>query len=428
MRNRVTFLARALLDLELIVLVAALALTIALPRLLLPAIVLALLFWPLRLLAAEQWWRATPVDWALLPLLVALPLSLWASADWSLSLPHVYRLVLGVLALYAAAHWLTSAQRARLLVLLLSGLGAGLALLTPLVVGPNAGQLSAPLAAITSRLPALVTDTVNANIMAGTLLLLFPLPAALLLVDNRATAWPVKLGYALAAIATGGMLLLLASRGALLGLAVVLITLLCVRWRTLVWAVPPLALVTIAAVLLLNPSTALDALMGGSGINSLSGRVEIWSRALYVLGSFPLSGTGMGLFGPVTDTFYPFFLAGPGEIFHAHNLLLQVALDLGIFGLVGWLAALGVVLMLAWRLGTGRVHTAPVWVALGGGVLAGMLGMLTHGLLDAALWSARAAALMWLVWGVALAGWLNAPRIDRVSPSVDKEKPEPHHT
>ena len=40
-------------------------------------------------------------------------------------------------------------------------------------------------------------------------------------------------------------------------------------------------------------------------------RLEIWSRAIYMLQDFPFTGIGMGAFRQVANLLYPFFLAGP---------------------------------------------------------------------------------------------------------------------
>ena len=70
-------------------------------------------------------------------------------------------------------------------------------------------------------------------------------------------------------------------------------------------------------------------------LGSLEGRIEVWSRAISMIQDFLFTGIGRGSFGPLADTLYPFFLAAPGTGPHAHNLFLQVAVDLGILGLGG---------------------------------------------------------------------------------------------
>ena len=110
-------------------------------------------------------------------------------------------------------------------------------------------------------------------------------------------------------------------------------------------------------------------LAGGAGINSLEGRREIWSRAIYGLEDFPLTGMGMNSFRRVVHILYPLFLIAPTvDIAHAHNQWLQTGLDLGLPGLIATLALwLGTVHIL-WRqlrpvAGTPRAGHRSAWGA-----------------------------------------------------------------
>lgn len=106
---------------------------------------------------------------------------------------------------------------------------------------------------------------------------------------------------------------------------------------------------------LLFDAATTDATFGG-----LEQRVEIWSRAIYMVQDFSFTGVGMGAsFGRVADLLYPFFLAPPGQIPHAHNLYLQVAVDLGIPGRPAWLAVLFTVMVAAWQVYRFRAASCP---------------------------------------------------------------------
>jgi putative inorganic carbon (hco3(-)) transporter len=73
----------------------------------------------------------------------------------------------------------------------------------------------------------------------------------------------------------------------------------------------------------------------------------------FIIQDFPFTGMGMNVFRKVVPVLYPLFLIGPDiDIGHAHNEFLQAALDLGIPGLIAFLALyIGVFWMLAdvWR-------------------------------------------------------------------------------
>lgn len=77
-------------------------------------------------------------------------------------------------------------------------------------------------------------------------------------------------------------------------------------------------------------------------MNTLSGRIEIWSRAIYAIQDFAFTGMGMNTFRTIVNVLYPLQIISADvqvkDIGHAHNLFLQTALDLGIPGLIGFIA------------------------------------------------------------------------------------------
>jgi putative inorganic carbon (HCO3(-)) transporter len=128
---------------------------------------------------------------------------------------------------------------------------------------------------------------------------------------------------------------------------------------------------------------------------------------------FPFTGVGMGTFTAVADRLYPFFLYAPGTVEHAHNLFLQVAVDLGLPGLVAWLAILlGLGYSAGWlvKISSGDAHVLPGrslamtgrWrLGLAAGLLAALVALVVHGLTDAVTWGmVRPAPLVWLLWGL----------------------------
>jgi O-antigen ligase len=111
------------------------------------------------------------------------------------------------------------------------------------------------------------------------------------------------------------------------------------------------ALVSLAVVLRLllfskGATNPANWLFGGAlgtdptfSLNSLQGRLELWSRAIYGIQDFPFTGMGMNTFRKLVHMRYPLFLTSPNvDIAHAHNEFLQAALDLGIPGLIAFIA------------------------------------------------------------------------------------------
>ena len=149
--------------------------------------------------------------------------------------------------------------------------------------------------------------------------------------------------------------------------------------------------------------------VGSSGlIGGMQERFDIWYRALYMIREFPFTGTGMGSFGQVGDAFYPFFLYEPGSIPHAHNLFLQIGVDLGIPGFLGWMWVFGSVIAVSWKLYQfGLTHNERLAAGLGAGFLCSQLALTVHGLTDAVTWGmVRPAPLVWAIWGFAVVSWM----------------------
>ena len=79
----------------------------------------------------------------------------------------------------------------------------------------------------------------------------------------------------------------------------------------------------------------------------LTGRPEIWRRSLHAVADFTWTGVGVGSFREVVPALY--YPAGSGDLEHAHSLVLQTALDLGVGGLLAMAAIVWLALRRAGR-------------------------------------------------------------------------------
>ena len=383
------------------------------------------LLWLVRWLGHGRLTVCTPVDWPTCLLLLSVPVTFWATTDVAVTFVAVSRLVAGLALAYGLANWARSQARVSLLALGMAGMGLGLALFALFSV-TRPSETEAPFlpGEAYEQVPILVSDTVNPNMMAGALLMALPFPLAMLFLASPDALPPVSgavppiVGWALdgrwfrriwfgvAALMTAAVLVLTQSRGGWIAGGVAIGVLLARRRWGLWWLIPILLLGLGLAVWLGGPWALLDAVPRGGGLSSWEERVEIWSRAVYMVQDYPFSGIGAGTFGRVADTLYPFFLLGPDRgVTHAHNLLLQVAVDLGIPGLVAYAAIL---LLATWsaldsarryRQAGNRGLEALAWAGL-----ASLVGMLGHGMVDATTWIVgRGAFFPWAVMGTILA-------------------------
>lgn len=200
------------------------------------------------------------------------------------------------------------------------------------------------------------------NELAGVALLLLPPAVLAAMAPRRALSPGLRAAGAVAALTLATVLLASGSRGGLLVAAVTLPASLALdgrRSRGWAMAAAGALLVGLLVVLLFAPVTVGRFLTDGTpqGLEPrvlLSGRPEIWRRALFAIADFPILGLGLGSFGEAAAVLYPPRDGAPGAVEDAHQLALQTTLDLGLPGLLAVLALLVVAVrraLGAWRRG-----------------------------------------------------------------------------
>jgi putative inorganic carbon (HCO3(-)) transporter len=373
----------------------------------------------------------TPADWPLLALVLLLPVGLWASADRAVTLERTYAFFAA-----AAVFWITAAQaeqpwlRYTGWALLLAGLAMALAVIaaTPLSGGVMAlGPVSSISQAMRILLPFLQPDRFNPN-LSGQLLGVFLAPAAafaLLGAGGAPGRRMLRVAAAALSLLLALLLLLTQSRGAVLGVAValaVMTTLANRRWL-LVWI--PLGLALLAAVMMLGGGVLPPLLNAGSGaMATVQGRQELWSRALFVMQDFPFTGVGLGMPEQVINLLYPLFLVGPDtQWLHVHNTYLQIGSEMGIPGLIAFVALLFAIGAALTRQAASRIRPAPWRTTLALGLLGSLIVFAVHGLVDAPLASPKLTVLFFGLLGL-MAAVSSEPAQGGPSGVLRKDRPE----
>jgi putative inorganic carbon (hco3(-)) transporter len=330
-----------------------------------------------------------------------LPINVWAAVNREQALRSAGYLLLGMAYYLALTHWPLTRRRPALVAWLLIAVGTLFALLGPRLVELQAGarDLYAPFGLPATLHLARFGEAVNPNILAGALLLLFSLPC-MLAIDSRWTTrlWP-RIGVGLLLLCMVVVIDSTQSRGAELAIVFVVALLLALRWPQLIFGMLFLLVLGIGAVVWVGPHQFLEMLFISAATPGLDQRIEIWSRAWYALYDFVFTGIGIGSFEFVIPRLYPYFLISPAEtIPHAHNLYLQIGLDLGVPGLIAYGALwINLWVMLVTLL---RRREDPFSWCIAAGAFGSLVGMLLHGLVDAVTWGNKLAFLPWWLYAL----------------------------
>lgn len=424
-RSRVRLVAEWLVRTELLwlALLAPFLLTPTPERL--PVLLGIPVLWIARRVACGHFVPRTPLDWPLALLMLMLLVSIFVTPDLAFSLDKITNLLLGLAVYYALVAWSATPGRVRWAVLLYSLIGAAVAVVG--LLGTGWANKLPLLTSITSHLPSVLKglsrapEGFNPNVTAGALLWIVPLQLAMGWYSwNRGflphlspkRRWLLRLALVGAVLVSGGTLLLTQSRGALLGFAMGGLLLLWLSSRRMRIAVVVVILAGLGLLAYMGPQQAIDKLLDApgaqtaisSGIVSGQDRFEIWARAIYGIQDFPFTGMGLHAFRKVQPIFYPLFSAGPEvDIGHSHNQFLQVALDLGIPGLIAflalWMLACALVVQ-CWR------GAKEGWVrAASAGIGTSLLAYFVFAMTDVVVLGDKRGSIFWALLALLSALW-----------------------
>ncbi len=370
--------------------------------------------WLVGLVLAPGLLPRTPFNAALLLFAVALAVGILVSADPTETLSKATGLVLGLAAwrFLVIATTRRSHVTAAVALLLLVSLGFTIIGLLSLRDLPKIPMLAAANPFRHLALPGLDQLTTHPNQLAALLALFLPLLVSLFVAPpRRPSPWPWRVTLATATVLVVAVLVLTQSRGGWLAAAAGLFALL-VLWalilppsraqRVLRWAGAAGGLALVAGVAWVGPANLRelwlnppDATIVGT-LSTLNVRREIWPWAITAVGDFPFTGVGLGAFRVVVFRLYPVPYWPGYDLGHAHNIFLQTALDIGLPGLIAYLALLVVAAAVGWRVARRDRGFRPVSL----GLLAGLVGLHVFGLADALVLGAKPALVFWLALGV----------------------------
>lgn len=334
-------------------------------------------------------------------------ISLLFSFDLSLSLPRFSMLVFGIALFFATVRYSNEITIWSVLITFIS-FGTIMALIG--LVGTHFEPPFTPLnnlkevtGLLQRRIPGTSNGVINPNELAGVLCWTTPLMLSCAIGMRRRLWLNNKAAYiGLLASTIGSSILIVAtsSRGGIFAFvaSAMLVVAFFVngRWR-LVLAI---GFFITFLVLVSYSGNLSDQDIVGDALG-LKGRIEIWSRAILAFQDNPLTGLSINGFRRVVHVLYPLFgISADIDLGHAHNHVLQVAMDLGLFGVISYLALWIITVGILWAtvrsLVRRRANHHPYYslvAGLSGSFLAGWL----FGLFDAVALGSRPSFMWWLL-------------------------------
>lgn len=362
-----------------------------------------LLFWPLGWITSRRIVPSTPVSAGVLGLLLWLPITLWASADRETSWIAAGYLLWGMALFVALVRWPPAQRTPALLAGFLVLMGSGVALISPAMVEwkPQFRLFHLPLYEQIQSFPIRAGETIHANVLAGVLVLVLPLLVALATHRVRAERHQIfrwlPWGCAILALFLLGVIVITQSRGGYLAVAAALGVIMLLRWPRLLYVAPVGLLLVALLVWRMGYETILDELSNDGALGGWTGRLDIWRNSLTAISDFVFTGIGLGTFTLVIPLLYPLQVNIEGYP-HAHNLYLQIGVDMGVPGLLFYLSIVVMLFVMLVRLLRDRSDPLRWTLALGG--LGGLVALLVHGLLDAVTWGTKIAFVPWLLFAL----------------------------
>ncbi|MCX7779507.1 MAG: O-antigen ligase family protein [Negativicutes bacterium] len=242
----------------------------------------------------------------------------------------------------------------------------------------------------------------NPNLLAGFLVMMIAVAAGMGL---GTAGWREKALLFGLVLALGACLVLTYSRGAWISVLAVIAVYGVYYNRRIFWlmAIVPLALFCAHSAVIERVASILNPTDTSSTL-----RLALWESTLAMIMDKPLQGIGWGAYLRVYPA-YDFFVQDAGTvIYHAHNMYLHLAAEIGVPGLMVFLLLMfGHVRMAL----SARRLAAERWLrGLMLGIAAAIYGLAVSGITDYIMFNIQMAMLFWLLNALVVVGWRVATR------------------
>jgi putative inorganic carbon (HCO3(-)) transporter len=354
--------------------------------------------------------KATPFDIGIALLIVLSAASIWASPDREFSFYNYYNLMgRYILIYYLAVNNIRSSSQVKRLMwaMLTSAVVVSLYGFHQYFFGANVSAMEWVDGEQFPDLKMRVFSTLeNPNLLAGFLVTMMAIASGM---GYKSDTLKSKMVFSSLVILFGGCLVLTYSRGAWISLLAIIgmYGVLCNRkifWLLLL--LPVIAFFAHDALLerlmsIMNPTDTSSTL-----------RLALWESTIAMIMDKPFFGIGWGAYWMVYPD-YDFFINNANtKIFHAHNMYLNIAAEIGIPGLITFLSMMyGHVRLALSSIGGAAQHWSS-GVMLG--IVGAICGLIVNGFTDYVLFNIQLSMLFWLLNALIVVVWqLNHQRQDQ---------------
>jgi len=232
----------------------------------------------------------------------------------------------------------------------------------------------------------------NPNVYGVYLLLVIPVAFAMIFLCQRMVGRVYYAGTCAVLLVNLGLTY---SRGCYLALMVAaLIMIVCVMKKLLLLSIP-----AVAALPFVLPETVIARFSSITNLadTSTSYRLNIWQGAVRLLGDFWALGIGLG--EAAFQKVYPKYALNAIVAPHAHNLYLQIMLEMGIAGLLTFAAAIFCFIHSCVRAMHKAAFLSKLLIV---SIMAGVIGFLFQGIFDYVWYNYRVVLLFFMTLGIGM--------------------------
>jgi len=253
----------------------------------------------------------------------------------------------------------------------------------------------------------------NPNLLAGYLVTMMAIGASM---GYKATTKKGRMILFGLVTMFGACLVLTYSRGAWLSLLAVIGVYGMLCNRKIFWL-----LILLPVAMLCGHDAILERIMSIINPTDTSStlRIALWESTIAMIMDKPLLGIGWGSYWLVYPE-YDFFLNNANvKIFHAHNMYLNIAAEIGIPGLITFLYLMYGHVRLALSVLSGAFASWSSGLMLG--IIAAIGGIIINGLTDYVMFNIQLSMLYWLLNGLIVIVWQQSQE-RKHQPKFEKER------